>query len=59
MRTYKIKEYFKDKDGPWLGILAAAEFSIISISNGLKGYSIGQLIFGHNMILPIKNMVDW
>ena len=59
VRTCKIKETYFYKYYPWLGILAAAEFPIISTTNMLKCYSPGQLLFGRDMILPIKHMVDW
>ena len=41
-----------------MGILAASEFAIFSTTNRLKGYSPGQLVFGCDTILPIKNEVD-
>ena len=40
-------------------ILAAAEFSIGSTKNRLKVYRPGQLLFGCDMIPPIKHKVDW
>ena len=30
-----------------------------STANRLKWYSSGQFVFGCNMIIPIKHMVDW
>ena len=36
----------------------AAAFTIFSTTNGLKGYIPGQLVFGHDMILPMKHKVD-
>ena len=59
MQTSNIIETYVDKDYPWLGILATAAFSIPSTKNSLKGYSLGQLVFFCNMILPIKYKVDW
>ena len=53
-----IQTYVGEND-PWMGILAAAAFVIFSITNRPKFYSPGQLIFGHDMILPIKHTVDW
>ena len=50
MWTYDIKENYVDKDNPWSGILAAAAFVIFSTLNRLKGYSLGQLLFGRDMI---------
>ena len=40
-------------------ILAAAAIENFSATNRQKGYSQGQLIFGRDMILPIKCRVDW
>ena len=59
MCTFNIKETNVGEDDPWLGILAAAAFVILSTKNGLKGYSPGQLVFGRDKILPIKHNMDW
>ena len=59
VQTCNITEIYVDKDDPWSGILAAASFAIISTTNRLKGYSPFQLVFGRDMILPIKLTVDW
>ena len=40
-------------------MLGAAVFAIFSTTNRQKVYSLGQLIFGRDMILPIKYRVDW
>ena len=48
-----------DEDDPWSGILSSEALSINSTANGLKGYSTFQLIFGYDIILPIKYTVDW
>ena len=42
-----------------LGILAAAAFVTSSTTNGLKGYSLAQLLFVRDMILLIKFKMDW
>ena len=57
--TCKIKETYADKDDPWQGILSASAFENFSTTNGLKCYSMGQLVFAHDMILLIKHNVDW
>ena len=57
--TYNIKETYVNEDDPWSGILAAAVFEICSMENMIKDYSPGQLVFGHDMIIPIKYTVDW
>ena len=59
VRTFNIQQTYVDENDPWTGILAAAAFSIPSTTNRQKGYISGQLIFGCDMILPIKYRVDW
>ena len=54
VRTCNITRTYVDKDDPWPLILAAAEFSVISTTN-----SPGQLVFGHDVIMPIKHKLDW
>ena len=46
-------------DDPWTVILAAADFTINSTKNRLKGYNPGQLVFGRDIILPITHKADW
>ena len=59
MQTCNIKQTYVDEDDLWLGILAAELLEIRSTSNRLKVYSLGQLLFGDDMILLIKHKVDW
>ena len=59
MRDFDIKETYVNEDDPWLIILAVSSFAIISTTSRLKGYSPGQLLFGSDMIIPIKHNVDW
>ena len=60
VRTFNIfTQTYVGKNDPWLGILAAAAFATVSKTNMQKGYSTGQLIFGRDIILPIKNKVYW
>ena len=58
VRTFNISQAQVDKDDPWTGIVSAADFSIRSTTNRQKVYIPGQLIFGREMILPIKHKVD-
>ena len=51
-QTYVEKHY------PGTGILVVSAFVIISTTNRQKVYSPGKLIFGRDMILPIKHRVD-
>ena len=55
VRICNISQTYHDKDDPLLVILSAAAFTIHSTTNSLKGYSTGQLEFGHDMIILIKS----
>ena len=59
VQTYNISHTYVDKEEPWSGILAAAALKTNSTTNRKKYYSPFYLIFGHEMILPIKHTVDW
>ena len=58
MSNLNVKETYVDGDDPWSGFLSEAALEINSIANRLKGYSPGKLVFGRNMILPIKHKAD-
>ena len=57
VQACNVTQNYVDKYDPWLGILAAAEFSICSTTNNMKVYSPGQLVFGCDMIKN-RNRVD-
>ena len=57
VQTFNISETYVDKDNPWSGSLSAEAFTVISTKNELKGYSLVQILFGRDMILPIKHNV--
>ena len=59
VRKFNISKTYVDKYDPWMVILAASELAILSTKNKLKGYSPGQLLFGRDMIIPIKHKADW
>ena len=59
VRNFNIQQTYVDKNDSWTGVLAAAAFATRSTTNRQKGYSTGQLIFGLDMIPPIKHRVDW
>ena len=60
LRTFNISfQAYIDEDDQWTSNLAASAFSIHSTNNRQKGYSPVQLIFGRDMILPIKHKVAW
>ena len=56
---FNIQQNYVDKNDPWTGILDVSAFAILSTTNSKKGYSPCQLIFGRDMIIPIKHRVDW
>ena len=58
VRTFNISQTYVDEDELWSVILDAAEFAIVPTTSRLKGYILGQLVLGHDMILPIKHNVD-
>ena len=57
VQTCNMTQTYIEKDDPWLGILSAAYFAVFSTTNRLKCYSLCQLVFFSDMILPIKNTV--
>ena len=57
VRNFNVQQTYVDENDPWKGILAAAAFAIFSTTNRQKGYSMVQLIFGRDMIIPIKHRV--
>ena len=59
MRSFNITKTYADKYDPWSEVLDAAAFAILSTANRLKYYSTGQLLFGSDINILIKNMVDW
>ena len=59
VQNFNISETYVEKYDTWWGILAVAAFEIFSTTNRLRCYSLGQLVFGCDMILPIKHKSDW
>ena len=53
--VYSMQETCVDGDYPWVVILAAAAFSILSTTNRIKCYTTVQFIFGCDVILRIKH----
>ena len=48
-----------DKDNPWAGILTAAAFALHSTVHTTLRAAPGQLVFGCDMILNVKNEAHW
>ena len=59
LRTNNIRETYVEKDDPWSGILAATTLYNLSTEYILKGYILDHLVFGRDMIIPIKHTVYW
>ena len=59
VQTLNVTQTYFDEDEPWSGILDAAEFAIFSTIDRLKVYGPFQLVFGRDMIILIKQNVDW
>ena len=59
MWNFNNKETYVDEYYSWSRILSSEAFETISTTNRLKGYSTGKLLFGRDMILPIKFNVYW
>ena len=60
VRNFNIStQNYVDEDYLWKGILAAADFAILSATNRQNFYSPVQLLFGRDNIIPIKHKVNW
>ena len=55
---YTVQETYVDKDGLWMVILAATVFLDFYTTNRLKVYTMGQLIFFHDLNLLVFNTSD-
>ena len=49
VRAFNISKTYVDKDDQLLGILSTLSFEIFSTTDRLEGYSLGQLLFGHDI----------
>ena len=58
VRTCNVTETYIDKDDLWSGFLAETAFTILSTTNRLKCYSPEQILFGRDMIIPIKHKLN-
>ena len=59
VQNYNIKDTYVYKYDPWSRILAAEVFAIHSTENGLKVYSLFQLLFRSDIILLVRHKMDW
>jgi hypothetical protein len=59
LRTFELQERELDATDPWSSFLASAAFAIRSTYHTTLGASPGQLVFGRDMLLPIKFKANW
>ena len=59
LRTFELEERNLNEKDPWTPFLQAACFAIRSTYHTTLGATPAQLVFGRDMILPIKFQADW
>jgi hypothetical protein len=59
LRTVEIDCREMDKKDPWGPFLSSAAYAIRSTFHTTLKATPGQLVFGRDMVLPIKFMADW
>ena len=59
LRTFELEEQHLDERDPWTPFLQAACFAIRSTYHTTLGATPAQLVFGRDMILPIRYKADW
>jgi hypothetical protein len=59
LRTFELQEREMDANDPWSSFLASAAFAIRSMYHTTLRATPGQLVFGRDMLLPIKFKANW
>ncbi len=59
LRTFELEKRDLDEKDPWTPFLTAAAYAICSTYHTMLQAMPGQLVFGRDMILPIKFRADW
>ena len=59
LRTFELEQRELDEKDPWTPFLQAACFAVRSTYHTTLGATPAQLVFGRDMILPIKFKADW
>jgi len=60
IRTYELEDnYVQDQKDPWSDILSAVAYAVRSTAHTVMGASPGQMVFGRDMLLPIRFETDW
>jgi hypothetical protein len=55
LRIFELEEQLLDEQNPWSRFLSAAAFSIRSTYHTTLEATPGQLVFGRDMVLPVKS----
>jgi hypothetical protein len=59
MRAFELEERELDQSNPWDEFLTAAAYAIRSTHHTTLQASPAQLVFGRDMLLPVKFVADW
>jgi transposase InsO family protein len=59
LRTFELEEQELNKDDPWSPFLSAVVFAIRSTYHTTLEATPAQLVYGRNMILPVKFTTNW
>jgi hypothetical protein len=59
LRTFELEEQELDEKRPWDPFLSATAWAIRSTYHTVLEATPGQLVFGRDMVLPIKFKADW
>ena len=59
LRTFELTEQELDENDPWSEFLSAAGYAIRCTYHTTLEASPAQLVFGRDMLLPIKIKADW
>jgi hypothetical protein len=59
LRTAGVDGRELDEKYPWGPFLSSAAYAISSTCHTILKATPGQLMFGRDMVLPIKFMADW
>jgi putative transposase len=59
LRTFELQERELNENDPWSTFLASAAFAIRSTYHTTLQATPGQLVFGRDMLLPIKFKANW
>jgi hypothetical protein len=59
IHTFELENNYLDDNDPWKGILSATAFAVQSTFHMTLQNTPGQLVFGRDMILNIKDEANW